>query len=145
MAFKHLLFPILLLLLACSCSTTSQLPEGEQLYTGIKKITYTQEPAKPSKVRRDSVGVITTISDAVNAIDDALSGKGGLGALSNLKQSDSAQAEAARAAAKAASHKQEVTKAALETAKEEVEAVLAYPPNNALFFHARFFLLLCIS
>ena len=133
MAFKHLLFPILLLLLACSCSTTSQLPEGEQLYTGIKKITYTQEPAKPSKVRRDSVGVITTISDAVNAIDDALSGKGGLGALSNLKQSDSAQAEAARAAAKAASHKQEVTKAALETAKEEVEAVLAYPPNNALF------------
>ena len=78
MAFKHLLFPTLLLLLFSACSTTSQLPEGQVLYTGIKQITYSQEPVKPSKVRRDSVGVITTISDAVNAIDDALSGKGGL-------------------------------------------------------------------
>ena len=80
MAFKHLLFPTLLLLLFSACSTTSQLPEGQVLYTGIKQITYSQEPVKPSKVRRDSVGVITTISDAVNAIDDAFSGKGGLGA-----------------------------------------------------------------
>ena len=133
MAFKHLLFPTLLLLLFSACSTTSQLPEGQVLYTGIKQITYSQEPVKPSKVRRDSVGVITTISDAVNAIDDALSGKSGLSTLANLKQSDSAQAAAEQAAAKAASRKQEITKAALETAKEEVEAVLAYRPNNALF------------
>ena len=113
MAFKHLLFPTLLLLLFSACSTTSQLPEGQVLYTGIKQITYSQEPVKPSKVRRDSVGVITTISDAVNAIDDALSGKSGLSTLANLKQSDSAQAAAEHAAAKAASRKQEITKAAL--------------------------------
>ena len=122
MAFKHLLFPTLLLLLFSACSTTSQLPEGQVLYTGIKQITSSQEPVKPSKVRRDSVGVITTISDAVNAIDDALSGKSGLSTLANLKQSDSAQAAAEQAAAKAASRKQEITKAALETAKEEVGA-----------------------
>ncbi len=52
---------LLLLLFLTSCSTTSKLPSDEQLYIGIDKISYTNTPTKKSKIRLDSVGVITTI------------------------------------------------------------------------------------
>ena len=52
---------------------------GEQLYTGIKSITY-DLPTANSKQRRnskaaaDSAGVITSIANAVEAIDRAVNG-----------------------------------------------------------------------
>ena len=74
-------------LLLTACSTTSKIPDDEQLYVGIKKIDYRATPAlKKVKIRRDSVGVITTISDAVKAVDNALSGKADSERLDKLKE-----------------------------------------------------------
>ena len=127
---------LFLLLFLTSCSTTSKLPSYEQLYIGIDKIAYTNTPTKKTKIRRDSVGVITTIADVANTVSDVLAGRTDGNTLDKLKdaalngqktkaeQKAEEQAEAAERAA---------NKEAFETAKEEVEAVLAYPPNNALF------------
>ena len=127
---------LLLLLFLTSCSTTSKLPSDEQLYIGIDKISYTNTPVKKSKIRLDSVGVITTIADVANTVSDVLSGRTDGNTIDKLKdaalngkktkaeQKAEKQAEAAERA---------VNKEAFETAQEEVEAVLSYPPNNALF------------
>jgi len=118
-------------LVLAACSTTEKLPDDEQLYVGIKSIDYTNSPVKSRKVRRDSVGVITTISDAAHAIDDALSGHVDDGILGKLKAD--AQGGLTKEEEKIEAETNSITKSALETAKTEVEAVLAYPPNNALF------------
>lgn len=112
-----------------SCSTTSRLPEDEQLYTGIKEIDYQDKPVKYD-ARRDTAGVITSIGRAVQAVDDLLEGRGagtadGLGSL----QRDSLTAEQVQQA----KARREADIADFETVKEEVDAVLAYPPNNAIF------------
>ena len=132
-----LLFAALLALLLASCSTTSHLPEGEQLYIGIADIDYNNSSAakKSKKAAKkatapDSVGVITSIGDAVKAVNAVLEGRGA-GNLEALAQfaADSLSKEE-RARLKAAAERQAKD---FETAKEEVDAVLAYPPNNALF------------
>ena len=65
-----------LLLLAAACSTTSALPDDEQLYTGIKDITYADDPVKLRKLKgRDSTGVITAVANALEAVNNALEGK----------------------------------------------------------------------
>ena len=59
------------------CSTTKNLPEGEQLYTGISQITFGDEVVKESKRQQhdaDSAGVITAIDDAVQTVGDLFSG-----------------------------------------------------------------------
>ena len=66
-------------MLVQACSTTDKIPEGEQLYTGIKSITYDLPTAKSkqrrnSKAAADSAGVITSIANAVEAIDRAVNG-----------------------------------------------------------------------
>ena len=62
-----------------ACSTTEHLPEGEQLYTGIKRIHYetprTPIKKKMAKAVTDSTGVITAIADAVETIDQAIKGE----------------------------------------------------------------------
>lgn len=127
---------LLAALFLASCSTTEKIPDGEQLYVGINKIDYNAQPQRKTKIRRDSVGVITTISDAVKVVDDALSGKLDDGLLGKLK--DDAKGvltpeEERTAERKAEEESHEANMKAFEKAKEEVEAVLAYPPNNALF------------
>lgn len=119
------------LILLTACSTTEKLPEEEQLYIGIKEITYTDAPVKQKKNARDSVGVITSIGNAVKAIDNLLEGKSTAEIEDLLKQipADSLTKEE-RKAIKA---KEAANRADFATAREEVEAVLAYPPNNALF------------
>lgn len=122
---------LLLAALAASCSTTSNLPEDEQLYVGIDKISYEGTPLKLKKTtKRDSAGVITSIGEAINAVDDLLSGKGTAGIEEQLshKAEDLTKEERKRLKAQ-----NEADRKAFETAQEEVEAVLAYAPNNALF------------
>lgn len=131
---------ILLMLLAglgLSCSTTSKLPADEQLYIGIQKINYSVTPERAKeKVRRDSVGVITTISDAVQAVDNALSGNIDTGLLDRMKEDvkGSQISEATPVGEQQKTNMENAaTRTAFEIAKEEVDAVLAYQPNNALF------------
>lgn len=124
------------LLTLAACSTTEKIPDGEQLYVGINKIDYNSLPQRKTKIRRDSVGVITTISDAVKVVDEALTGKLDDGLLGKLKDDAKGvltQKEEKTAAQKAEEESQAANQAAFEKAKEEVEAVLAYQPNNALF------------
>ncbi len=132
-----ILLAALFALLLASCSTTSHLPEGEQLYIGIADIDYNNSSAakKSKKAAKkaaapDSVGVITSIGDAVKAVNAVLEGRGA-GNFEALAQfaADSLSKEE-RARLKAAAERQAKD---FETAKEEVDAVLAYPPNNALF------------
>ena len=132
-----ILLAALFALLLASCSTTSHLPEGEQLYIGIADIDYNNSSAakKSKKAAKkaaapDSVGVITSIGDAVKAVNAVLEGRGAgnLEALAQFAADSLAKEERARL--KAAAERQAKD---FETAKEEVDAVLAYPPNNALF------------
>ena len=78
-----ILLAALFALLLASCSTTSHLPEGEQLYIGIAAIDYNNSSAakKSKKAAKkaaapDSVGVITSIGDAVKAVNAVLEGRG---------------------------------------------------------------------
>ena len=87
MTYKHKLCNVPCGLLLCGllltlagCSTTRALPDDEQLYTGIDKITYADDPAMMRKKGRDSVGVITAVADAVSKINSVIEGKSTLGA-----------------------------------------------------------------
>ena len=58
-----------------------KLPEGEQLYTGVKRVTYhlpttSNNSNGKSQAASDSAGVITSIANAVEAIDRAVNGLG---------------------------------------------------------------------
>jgi len=131
-------FPVLLvfvLLLVASqftsCSTTKHLPDGEQLYVGIDDISYTGEPQKAKRrVGADSVGVITSIADAVETVGNLLNGSGSTASEEQASQSTKNLTAEAKKQLKAQAKADE---AAFSTAREEVEAVLAYAPNNALF------------
>ena len=62
--------PVLLLCYAfamffTSCSVTKNLPEGEQLYTGIKSIEFGEK----KKSNNDSTGVIKAIAETAETID----------------------------------------------------------------------------
>ena len=65
----HKFYPIatlLLCLLVSACSLTKQLPEGETLYRGIKKIDYDNRYQTVNKGRED--GVITALADAYTTV-----------------------------------------------------------------------------
>ncbi len=131
---KNTYFLLLLLLItaafATSCSTTRSLPDDEQLYTGISQITYSDDPAMLRRKGRDSVGVITAVADAVSKFNQVIEGKSTLSIDELLNKDKKQLTKADRKAQKAA---QAQTEADFATAKEEVNAVLAYPPNNAIF------------
>ncbi len=117
-----------------SCSTTKNLVEGEQLYVGIDDISYTDSVKKKKKRKTkessDSVGVITSIGKAIDAVSDVLNGKGSADAveqLAGLTFSDDKKSQ------KTVATTETSEKEAFSQAREEVEAVLAYAPNNALF------------
>lgn len=125
------LFVVGTVALLAACSTTSALPEDEQLYTGIDHITYSDSPLNKSKKGgRDSVGVITAVGNAVEAVGDVLRGEGVQKAAEALARNKKNLTKAER---KALKEQQKKTEEDFSTAKTEVEAVLAYPPNNALF------------
>ena len=116
--------------LLSGCSTTKHLPEGELLYTGIKDINYSDHAKKKKKrSHRDSIGVITSIADAVKTVDELFSAQTSPDIkkiMENASLSDKEKKKAVKAVRKADGD-------AFENAKTEVDAVLACPPNNSFF------------
>lgn len=96
---------ILGVLLLSACSTTACLEEGEQLYVGLKEVTYNKAETQKSGDK----GVITAVSDAVEKVENIIRGN--------------------RAEVRAARAQQEQYAAVVP----EVDAVLACEPNGALF------------
>lgn len=115
-----------------ACSTTKNLPEEETLYVGIQEITYSDAPnTKKDKAKNDSTGVITSIGNAVVAVDRVLSGQATpADAEAMLKKQPDELTKEERKALKQA---EDAEKQDFATAQSEVEAVLAYAPNNSLF------------
>lgn len=116
------------LLFLGGCSTTANLPEGETLYTGIKKITYGHK--LKAKDRAGEEGVIASIADAYQAVDDLITGKNVSG-MQNLadKQDMEGLTKEQRDSVKAET---ELIEEAYDTMTDEVGGALAYKPNNAL-------------
>ena len=113
----------LLLLLPGGCSTTKNLPEEEVLYLGIDEISYNDSPEQRLKaLEKDSVGVIKAIGSAVHDVGQLFHGK----SLAHPADSVAVSPEEVRQTIK-----NDVPD--FEKAATEVEAVLAYAPNNALF------------
>lgn len=113
--------------LITSCSTTRNLPEGEVLYTGIKEITYTDHVKK--KKKKDSVGVITTIGEAVKDVEKIVSGRNTDALKKLLGENDSIDEKEIKAKLK---EMQQADEEAFYPTKTEMDAVLAYAPNNSL-------------
>ncbi|MBQ9560119.1 MAG: BamA/TamA family outer membrane protein [Bacteroidaceae bacterium] len=112
---------ILFLTLLCSCSETKNLAEGEKLYVGIKEIAYDRPPKKQTATN-DSTGVITALGNAYNTVEAYLTGgKEQEGKTTNAPQESLPP-----------THNEKRDLEAYATAKDEVEAVLAYSPNNSL-------------
>ena len=115
-----------------ACSTTKNLPEGEQLYTGISQTTFNDADIKKAKRKQekvDSVGVITAIDNAVQTVGDLFSGT----AAENAFVSETPEAPLTPEA-KAAQKKREKELAThFAGVEEELNAVLSYPPNGSIF------------
>ena len=111
---------LLLCLLTSACSLTKHLPEGETLYRGIKSIDYDKQIVTESNQEE---GVITALADAYTTVEGLLKGDGSL---------QPSKEELTAAVRDSLRHASEKDKAAYESAKEEVEAVLSYAPNGAL-------------
>ena len=113
--------------LAAGCSTTKNLPEEEVLYTGIKEIDYGQKSKKKAKKKakqKEEEGVITSLADAYKAVDDLLTQRD----LSVLKRKEELTQEQKDSIAAV----QRIEEEAYETAKEEVDAALAYIPHRTV-------------
>ncbi|MBP3775179.1 MAG: BamA/TamA family outer membrane protein [Bacteroidaceae bacterium] len=126
----HSLLLATALLFLSACSTTENLPEGEILYTGIWKISYTDKEQTVKKQKRDTAGVIVAVADAAEQVGNVL--KGDVKSLSDLLETQDTIVKSKKR--KAAEKQLDKTEAqALLTATEEVNAVLEYAPNNSLF------------
>ena len=108
--------------LLASCSSTSNLEEDELLYRGIKSIDYDkwQRPKRDG----DSTGVIVALANAYNTVEGLLSGN-----TESLQIPGDELSKEALDSMKRADKNDEL---AYKTAREEVEAVLAYAPNGSL-------------
>lgn len=124
-----------------ACSTTSRIPDGEQLYTGIDKVAYHVDVQPRTKrqqlIATDSAGVITSIANAVEAVDKALHGSSARNATpAELQKRDwqtlSSQERRLVAAYEKAERRQ------LSQTQTEIDAVLAYAPNGALFGSSKY-------
>lgn len=113
-----------------ACSTTSKLPEGETLYTGINSINYVDQGDKYQKGDAKYVGgVIVSIADAVDKITDAFTGKA---PATNAKANEPAVKLSPRERDSVRLAKEQED-AVLETVKAELESVFACAPNNSFF------------
>ena len=121
---------LLALALIAACDTTSNLPPEETLYAGIAHINYDAKP-RDTQEKTDSTdeGVIIALADAYNTVEGLLSGNAAA-----LKQPTAADKQQERDSLKRR-HKQDDE--AYATAREEVEAVLAYAPNGAIMGSSR--------
>lgn len=114
-----------------ACSTTKAIPEGEQLYTGIKSIDYTDNPTLLRKKQKaDSTGVIAAVARAVTEVNKLLHGQASLQADSLLRHPEKELTKEERKAFKQYLAQEQ---ADFDQAQEEIDAVLGYPPNNSIF------------
>lgn len=127
-----------------SCSTTNCIEEGEQLYTGIEEITFNLDPTqrKLSKKERKRLekqtekGVITAVNDAVVKIGDIINGTERPATDKQDTQKNTADREAfahSRYNDRIVARAEKVRAEQLKAVQDEVNAVLAYAPNGALF------------
>lgn len=124
-----------LTLVFAGCSTTSKLPEGEILYTGINSINYVDQGDKYRKGdAKYAGGVIVSIADAVDKISDAFTG-GGTSAGDKAEEPSAKASQKERDSIRIANEQEN---AVLETVKEELEAVFACAPNNSFFGSSRY-------
>ncbi len=127
------IIPILIIIISLwGCSTTKYLPEGEQLYTGISQITFNESEIKKQKrkqVESDSVGVITAIDDAVQTVGNLFSGSIAdtppVSVLPEQPLTPEQKAEEKKREKELAEH--------FSVVEEELNAVLNYAPNGAIF------------
>ena len=126
------LFHFSLFALLTACSTTSNLPEGEELYTGISEIAYGRKAEGKTKKKdtSDSTGVITSLFNAYNAIEDIFSGNYDARAALEKKSKDKTLTNAQRDSIR---QEMAIYDEATETVKTEIEAALAYAPNGSIF------------
>ena len=132
---RGLLLALLAPLLSVSCSLTEKIPAGEQLYTGIREVNYTLDtPLSQQRNTRtsDSAGVITSIANAVDAVERAM--KGGAHATPSLDELRRRNWDSLTSPQRERLLTQERNERANFTnTKTEIDAVLAYAPNGALF------------
>lgn len=125
---------LILLLCIVSCSTTKNLPDGETLYTGIHQITYLDHGQKGKKMRSDSTGVIISIANAAEHVNDVLKGNlKELGSSLNAANTGKDTMKLSKQEKKAKEIQEKADAAAFTTAQTEVNAVLEIAPNNSLF------------
>ena len=107
-----------------SCSTTSNLPEDELLYAGIKELAYDRKPKE--RIEKDSLeeGVITALADAYNTVEGLLKGNASV-----LRQEGE---ELTREEKDSLRQRVTLDGKAYDMAREEVEAVLSFPPNGSI-------------
>lgn len=122
--------------LLASCSTTANLPEGETLYTGISEIAYGRQAGQKQRKVDDETGVITALADAYQTVGSLLAGNADVTQVLAAINKDSL-AHLAPALRDSVEQATTVARKALETAREEVDAALAYAPNNAMFGSSR--------
>ena len=123
-------------LLLVSCSTTAKLPEGEVLYTGITEIAYGRRArhyGRRHQEQQDSTGVITAIADAYNTVEGLLSGNVDASTLIHHMSQRAKDHELSRQERDSLHREIAIYQGAMRTAQEEVNAALAYAPNNSVF------------
>ena len=135
--FSHFSFFISLfsLLTLLSCSTTSKLPEGEILYTGISEIAYNRPPKARGKKApaQDSTGVITAIADAYTTAADLFTGRVDADKVIQRLEQQAHDKNLTPRQRDSIQHEMDIYRQATKTAQEEVNAALAYAPNNNIF------------
>lgn len=145
---NRLIYILLVTFALAACSTTEQIPEGEQLYLGIKGIKYSNAKHDDHKkganttVAADSeegqadekeTGVITAIADAYDTVHDLISGQKMTSSADVHLLKEKKRPELTREEKQLLAIHEQAEAEALETTKEEIEAALAYEPNGALF------------
>ncbi len=115
--------------LLASCSVTKHLPEGEMLYTGIKSVEFGGKGKTAAD--NDSAGVIKALAETAQDIDRLFTQIGSPDAARNA--ADTVYGEMTKEMREAEKAREQSSEKALALVKEEVNGVLAYPPNSALF------------
>ena len=119
------------LLLLSACSTTDRLPEGETLYTGIGTVSYVDQGGKDkgSHQHHQKGGVIVAIADAAQHVKSAFEGK--------KRHVNTKESTIDSSILALTPDERDAEDLAFEPVEEEIEAVLAYPPNNSFFGSSR--------
>lgn len=139
---RRLIYIIISFLTLAGCSTTERIPEGEQLYLGIKSIKYTSDKHHathnaPNAEAEEEEGVIASIADAYDKVTGLINGTiTEEGSIHNLK--DKKRSELTKEEKHILALHEQAESEALATAKEEISAALAYEPNGALFGSSSF-------